>query len=41
MGNANNVARLAGILGRGIVSLLLKYLGLHLGASYKAKLMFF
>jgi hypothetical protein len=37
MGNVDNVARLAGILGCGVASLPLKYLGLHLGASYKAK----
>jgi hypothetical protein len=37
VGNVDNVARLAGILGCGVASLPLKYLGLHLGASYKAK----
>jgi hypothetical protein len=37
VGNVDNVDVLAGILGCEIASLLLKYLGLLLGASYKAK----
>jgi hypothetical protein len=37
VGNVDNVAGLAGILGCGVASLPLKYLGLPLGASYKAK----
>jgi hypothetical protein len=35
--DVDNVARLAGILGCGVASLLLKYLCLLLGAFYKAK----
>lgn len=37
MGNGDNVDELASILSCGISSLLLKYLGILLGASYKAK----
>jgi hypothetical protein len=37
VGNVDNVAGLVGILGCGVVSLLMKYLGFLLGASYKAK----
>jgi hypothetical protein len=37
MGNIELVGRLAGILGCGVSTLLVKYLGLLLGASYKAK----
>jgi hypothetical protein len=37
VGNVHNVTGLAGILGCGIVSSPLKYLGLLFGASYKAK----
>jgi hypothetical protein len=37
VGNVDNVTGLAGILGCGVMSLPLKYLGLPLGASYKAK----
>jgi hypothetical protein len=37
VGNVDNVAGLARILGCGVASLPLKYLGLPLGASYKAK----
>lgn len=37
MGNVDHVDGLAGILGCGVFSLPLKYLGLPLGASYKAK----
>ena len=37
MGNVNNVATLAWMLGCGVSSLPMKYLGLPLGASYKAK----
>jgi hypothetical protein len=36
VGNVDQVRRLAGILGCGIASLLVKYLGLPLGASYKS-----
>ena len=36
LGNVDNVDGLAGILGCGVSSLPLKYLGLPLGASYKA-----
>jgi hypothetical protein len=36
VGYVDNVAGLVGILGCGVVSLPLKYLGLPLGASYKA-----
>jgi hypothetical protein len=37
VGNVDNVDGLAGILGCGVSSLPLKYLGLPLGACYKAK----
>jgi hypothetical protein len=37
VGNVDNIDRLADILGCGVSSLLLKYLGLLLGACYKAK----
>jgi len=37
VGNVNDVEDLAGILGCGVLSLPLKYLGLSLQASYKAK----
>jgi hypothetical protein len=37
VGNVNNVDGLASILGCGVFSLLLKYLGLPSEASYKAK----
>jgi hypothetical protein len=37
VGNIDHVEGLAGILGCGVFSLPLKYLGLPLGASYKAK----
>jgi len=37
MGNVDNMGELAGILGCGTSSLPLKYLGIPLGASYKAK----
>jgi hypothetical protein len=37
VGNVDNVDGLAGIMGCGVSSLPLKYLGLPLGASYKAK----
>ena len=37
VGNVEQVDTLAGILGCGVASLPLKYLGLPLGASYKAK----
>ncbi|XP_059446565.1 uncharacterized protein LOC132178130 [Corylus avellana] len=37
VGNVEQVGRLAGILGCGVASLPVKYLGLPLGASYKAK----
>jgi hypothetical protein len=37
MGNVENVVGLAGILGCGTSSFLLKYLGFPLGARYKAK----
>jgi hypothetical protein len=37
VGNIDNVNWLIGILGCGVSSLPLKYLGLPLGASYKAK----
>jgi hypothetical protein len=37
VGNVHNVIGLAGILGCGVVSLSLKYLGLLFGASYKTK----
>ena len=37
VGNVHNVARLARILGCGVSSLPLKYFGLPLRASYKAK----
>jgi hypothetical protein len=37
VGNANNVDGLIGILGCGVYFLPLKYLGLPLGASFKAK----
>jgi hypothetical protein len=37
MGNADDVVRLARILGCGVVSLHLKYFGLPMGESYKAK----
>jgi hypothetical protein len=37
VGNVENVVGLAGILGCSVSSLHLKYLGLPLGASYKAK----
>jgi hypothetical protein len=37
MGNVEQVSMLANILGCGVASLLVKYLGLPLGASYKAK----
>jgi hypothetical protein len=37
VGNVDNVDRLARILGCGVSSLLLQYLGLPLGASFKAK----
>jgi hypothetical protein len=37
MGNIDLVGRLAGILGCGVSTLLVKYLSLPLGASYKAK----
>jgi len=38
VGNVDQVSRLADILGCGIASLPVKYLGLHLGASYKSTL---
>jgi hypothetical protein len=37
VGYVDNIAGLVGILGCGVASLPLKYLGLPLGASYKAK----
>jgi hypothetical protein len=37
VGYVDNLVELVGILGCGVVSLPLKYLGLSLGASYKAK----
>jgi hypothetical protein len=37
VGNIDNAAGLVGVLGCGVASLPLKYLGLPLGASYKAK----
>jgi hypothetical protein len=37
MGNVDNVVGLVWILGYGVMSLPLKYLGLSLGTSYKAK----
>jgi hypothetical protein len=37
MGNVDNIGKLAGILGCGTSSLPLKYLGIPLRASYKAK----
>jgi hypothetical protein len=37
VGNVDNVVELANILGCGTSSLPLKYLGMPLGASYKAK----
>jgi hypothetical protein len=37
VGNIDLVGRLAGILGCGVSTLLVKYLSLPLGASYKAK----
>jgi hypothetical protein len=36
VGNVDQVKRLAGILGCGVASLPVKYLGLPLGASYKS-----
>ena len=37
VGNVDNVAGLVGIMGCGVASLPLKYLGLPLGTSYKAR----
>jgi membrane protein DedA with SNARE-associated domain len=37
MGNVEQVSMLANILGCGVAFLLVKYLGLPLGASYKPK----
>jgi hypothetical protein len=37
VGNVDNVDELAGILGCGTSSLPFKYLGLHMGACFKAK----